>query len=200
MGRKLGGKNRKRIPSDGTPEIALVNGEVVTRIPEPEPVEQTAEKPLAFETDSIPKKYDEEIPVFGKDETDAIFDTLTTVQSVAASKMYGIPSEITRKAMEYDEFHRKKRAPRMERLLNKWAPLVVKNWKDEIGFGIVFLAVVNAQVKTMHAMNEKRKRILPQRGVTEISKPVEPPKPEPKTEPETKPVEVDELDAIGFPQ
>jgi hypothetical protein len=189
-------RKRSRVAMDDTPEISIVDGEIITKQPLPQPPEDTSEKIFV---DAASSKRDDEIPVFSKDETDAIFDTLTTVQSVAASKMYGIPSEITRKAMEYDEFHRRKLAPRMERLLNKWAPLVIKKWKDEIGFGIVFLAVVNSQVKTMHAMEDKRRKSLPKRGVTEIGKPAETPKQEPKTEPEVKPAaEVDELDSVGF--
>jgi hypothetical protein len=189
-------RKRSRIPSNDTPEISIVNGEVVTApAAEPEPLEHLEPKPFL-------KSNDDEIPVFGKDETDAVFDTLTMIQSAAASKIYSVPSEITRKAMEYDEFHRKKLALRMERLLNKWAPMLIKTWKDEIGFGIVFVAVVNSQVKTMHAMNEKRKRAIGRPGVTEMPKPSEPPKPEPKTEPEAKPAateEIDELDSVGIP-
>jgi len=45
--------------------------------------------------------------------------------------------------------------------LNKWGPAIVKTWKDEIGLGIVFFAVLNAQVRFMHILDEQRKKNLP---------------------------------------
>jgi len=98
---------------------------------------------------------------FGEDEANALLDLLGNIDSVAASKIYGVPGEITAKAFAFTPDHRKKINPPLTRVLNKWGPAIVKTWKDEIGLGIVFFAVLNAQVRFMHILDEQRKKNLP---------------------------------------
>lgn len=115
---------------------------------------------------------------FGEDESNALLDLLSGINSVAASRIYQVPTEVTSVAFSFSADHRKKINPPLTRILNKWGPAVIKTWKDEIGLGIVFLSVLNAQVRLMHILEEQRKKKQP-RPVTPIS----------KTEPEQKPVE-----------
>jgi hypothetical protein len=122
---------------------------------------------------------------FGEDEANALLDLLGNIDSVAASKIYGIPGEITSQAFAFTPDHRKKINPPLARILNKWGPAMLKTWKDEIGLGIVFFSVLNSQVRIMHILEDKRKRNLPAtsgpRSVTPISEPAAS-KPEEKIE------------------
>ena len=154
-----------------------------------------AKKYLGFETpDSV--KTAEEVG-FGDDEANALLDLLGPVDAVAASKIYGVPMEVTSVAFNFTPDHRKKINPRLTRLLNKWGPSLIKTWKDEIGCAIVVFAVVNSQVRIMHILEEKRKRGQVSSKVTPISTPEpptpEPPAPEPPTPVPSKELEVDIL-------
>jgi hypothetical protein len=203
MGRRPGGKNRQRVTFGATPEISVIDGQVVTAPASEIPLQENSHVDFREQEDlrraserveESVKPKEEEIPLFGQDEVDGIYTVLTFVESISASKMYGIPKEITDKAFQFDDFHRKKLTPGMIRLLNKWGPLIIRKWKDEIGFGIVFLSITHSQVSTMHALETKRKAALPQStpkpsNVTSIS--------EPRAE-QIKLVETDMLESVGI--
>lgn len=97
---------------------------------------------------------------FGEDEANALLDLIGNINAVAAAKIYGIPGEVTSKAFTFTADHRKKINPPLTRVLNKWAPLMLKTWKDEIGLGIVLFAVLNAQVHVMHMLENQRQKSL----------------------------------------
>ena len=98
---------------------------------------------------------------FGEDEANAFLDLLSNIDAAAASKIYGVPMEITSQAFAFTPDHRKKINPPMVRVLNKWGPSILKTWKDEIGLTIVLLAVLNAQVRVMHMMEDRRRKNAP---------------------------------------
>ena len=98
---------------------------------------------------------------FGEDEANALLDVFQGITTVGASKIYGVPIEITSQAFTYTPDHRKKMNPPLTRLLNRWGPAALKAWKDEIGFSIIFLSVLNAQVQLMRILDAKRKRLAP---------------------------------------
>jgi len=112
---------------------------------------------------------------FGEDEANALLDMIGGINSVAASKLYGIPYEITSKAFSFTPDHRKKACPPIAKVINKWAPMFLKTWKDEIGAAIILFAILNSQVRVMHILEDQRKKNLPARSpappVTPIFKP-----------------------------
>jgi hypothetical protein len=115
---------------------------------------------------------------FGDDEANALLDILGSIDSFAASAIYKVPPDICSKAFTFTPDQRKKISPPMQRVLNKWAPMILKTWKDEIGLGMVLLATLNAQVRVMHILDEQRKKNTPQKApatVTPISGTANPP-------------------------
>jgi hypothetical protein len=142
---------------------------------------KSVQKELGFTPEQAKKI--EEIG-FGEDEANALLDLLQGIDSIAASKLYGIPSEITSQAFTFSPDHRKKLGPVYARLLNKWGPAALKAWKDEIGAVVLTFAVINSQIRVMHILEEKRKKnVSPMSGprsVTPISEPAQP-RPEEKS-------------------
>lgn len=134
---------------------------------------------------------------FGEDEANALLDLLQAVDSLGAAKIYGVPMEVASQAFAFTPDHRKKMNPPLTRLLNKWGPSILKTWKDEIGFSIVFLSVLNTQVQLMHILEAKRRRLAPgPKSVTPITQapgvPVAP-----STKPEDN-VVIDPLAEVGL--
>ena len=111
---------------------------------------------------------------FGEDEANALLDLVASINSTAAARIYEVPAEITSQAFQFTPDHRRKITPPLTRVLNKWGPSILKTWKDEIGLGIVFFSVLNAQVRLMHILEEKRKKSQPRATVTEIPQPEKP--------------------------
>lgn len=131
---------------------------------------------------------------FDATEANGILDLLEVVTSIGASKVFDVPHEITSKAFTYSSLHREKLVPPFAKLMNKWGPSLLKTWKDEIGAGIVFLSVTNAQVRVMRHLEAQHKKAQP-RVVTEMPKRGEPNPPEPKP-PESEPVKVAEENPV----
>jgi hypothetical protein len=116
---------------------------------------------------------------FGEDEANALLDLLGGIDAMAASAVYKIPPDICSKAFTFSPDQRKKINPPLQRILNKWSPMILKTWKDEIGLAMVLLSTLNAQVRVMHMLDEQRKKNTPpkpQATVTSIS--ASEPKPE----------------------
>jgi hypothetical protein len=117
----------------------------------------------------------EQAQEFSEMEANALLDLLQGIEQPMASKIYGVPYEITRQAFVFTDDMRKRINPAMVKILNKWAPTILRNWKDELGFVLVFGSALNMQVQTMHHLESKRKK--------EIAAPVTPIRPEtPKPE------------------
>ena len=86
----------------------------------------------------------------------------------------------------------------MQRVMNKWAPALLKTWKDEIGLAVILVATINAQIRLMHMLEEQRKKTEPvsREKVTPISTPAKQ-EPEKKLEPvAAQPADV--LDEVGL--
>ncbi len=194
------------INADGSPDWVRMRGNTRARLLAILKTEEV-QKELGF----TPEQAKEIANVgFGEDEANALLDLLSGVDSIAASKIFGIPYEVTSQAYAFTPFHRGKINPPMIKVLNKWSPLILKTWKDEIGLAIVLVSTLNAQTRLMHILDEKRKRALPAQApapskITEMQKPEErktetPPAPAPAPaakapEPENPP---DMLENVGF--
>jgi hypothetical protein len=110
----------------------------------------------AFQQTVAAAETTEEI-LLGDDEANALLDLLSRVEAFGASKIYKIPREITDRAFVFNELHRKKLNPPLIKVANKWAPYILKKWKDEIGLAIIFGSVINAQTRAMHMLNAQAK-------------------------------------------
>jgi hypothetical protein len=123
---------------------------------------------------------------FGEDEANALLDMLGGIDSMAASAIYKIPPEVCTQAFTFTSDQRRKINPPLHRVLNKWGPAMLKTWKDEIGLAMVLFATMNAQVRVMHVLEEKRKKNQPTRAMVT---PIYAPEPKP---PETEVAKTDE--------
>ena len=182
------------VSSDGAPEwdrISPQTKEKLTSILQNPKVQ----KELGFTKEQAKQLSESDI---GEDEANAILDLLSAVDAFAASRMYKIPMEITSQAFSFTPDHRKKINPPLVKVLRKWAPAAIRNWKDEVGLAIVLSATLNAQVRMMHALENNRKKIgapapAPKSNVTPIN---EPPAPKPEEKPVAK--SDDLLENVGF--
>jgi hypothetical protein len=148
----------------------------------------SGKKPLAFETDSVVGDIKKDVrqsgglpaPVtapateqpqeFSDMEANALLDLLQGIEQPMASKVYGVPYEITRQAFVFTDDMRKRINPAMVKILNKWAPTILRNWKDELGFMLVFGSALNMQIQTMHHLEARRKKELPANKINTLEK------------------------------
>lgn len=102
---------------------------------------------------------------FDVDEANALLDFLQPVLAIGASKVYGVPAEITSQAYVFNDNMRAKLSPRMTRLLNKWGPSIFAKYKDEIGCGLILVSCVAVQTKQMKFLakraNDKKVTQMP---------------------------------------
>lgn len=132
---------------------------------------------------------------FGEDEANAFLDLLSSIDAMAASKIYGVPMEITSRAFAFTPDHRKKITPPMARVMNKWGPAFLKTYKDEIGLAVILFSTLNAQVRVMHMLEEQRRKNAPApKPVTPITQAAPAP-----VKAEEKSVAPDVLAEVGLP-
>jgi hypothetical protein len=127
-----------------------------------------------------PKEVKEAYEVaFDATEVNAILDLLQVIDATAAAKMFDVPLDITTQAYTFTDLHRSKLTPTYAALLNKWGPSVMKTWKQEIGAALVTVSVLNAQYRTMRALEKARKpaTVTTMPSKKEPSAPPPPPKP-----------------------
>lgn len=140
-------------------------------------------------------------PSMGKDESGMLLDILSLINGSIAGRLYKVPPEVTREAFQYDDFHKRKLAPPLERILNKWSPYVLKTYKDEVGFLMLFCGTLNVQVKTMHVLEAQRRAKNP--GTENVTPINEQRKTEPRTTPQAPPKPDNKaanmLDSVGIP-
>ena len=139
----------------------------------------TAQRELKFTPEQSATLED----VFGEDEANAVLDLFGTINSFAACRIYDVPLEITTQAFTFTPEHRRKLTPVYARLLNKWGPSFLKQYKDEIGAAVLTASVLNVQVQKMRVLNTTR--LHNQRPTVVVR-----PQPEPRTQPEPPTVEV----------
>jgi hypothetical protein len=99
---------------------------------------------------------------FDATEANALLDLLQIIKAAGAAKVFDVPHEITSRAFTDTELQRSKMVPPITKILNKWGPSLLKTWKDEIGAGIIFISVTNAQVQMMKHLDAQRKKSGPQ--------------------------------------
>jgi hypothetical protein len=173
------------VADDGTVDFSRMQGKTVedlknfVRRPE-------VKKNLNLETAQTGGEKDEG---FGTLEANALLDVLCGIEAPVASRLYGVPFDICHEAFQFAPEVRSKINPSMIRLLNKWAPLILKTWKDEVGFALVMGSAVNLQIQTMRLLEKKRKdkvdgatkTVIPIRSA-ESSNPIpQPPPPVPQS-------------------
>lgn len=113
---------------------------------------------------------------FGEDEANALLDLLGVVNSFAAHRIFDVPHDITTQAFTFTPDHRRKLTPVYARLLNKWGPSFLKQYKDELGAAVLTATVLNVQVQKMRMLDAQRKQRLRPTAV-------------PRTQPEPMPVD-----------
>ncbi len=158
-------------------------------------LKKDVQKELGIDTE---KKTGSSSLEFGKLECNGLFDLLELIEPPLASKVFGVPLEITSQAFKFSELHREKGSEALIPLLNKWAPFILKTWKDEIGAAMVLFSITGAQVRRMYQLNETAKPPAKKEPtpIKEIPKPVA--QKEPVIDPEKKPIGKDVLEDVGF--
>lgn len=148
----------------------------------------------------------------GSDEANALLDVIQMVKVPGATAIYKCSPAIAAQAFTDSELQRSKMTPHLAKVLNKWSPLILKTWKDEIGLAVVMLSVVNAQIRTMHILIDSQKAAPPPPRVQPAPMPSPspkkvtptPPEPEAPPKPETAPAKKEvatgdvNLENVGF--
>jgi hypothetical protein len=96
-------------------------------------------------------------PDVNDDEANMVLDLLTPVCTTAAKRIYNVSDAVADAAFQFTPEHRRKINPPLVRVLNKWLPLLIRKYADEIGLGIVLFSVINAQVKVMRMLDATEK-------------------------------------------
>lgn len=110
------------------------------------------------------------IEVFDASWTGAIFDTIGKLESFAAAKIYGFPPDIADKAFTYTAAEKEKLAVPTAKVINKYAPLWLEQYKDEIALAMLFVTItaMKFQMASMLAAQYKAA------GFNSVPKPVDP--------------------------
>ena len=97
------------------------------------------------------------IEVFDPQWTGTLFDTIGKLEAFAAQKIYGFPAEIADKAFTYSEMEKAKLAGPTARVINKYAPVWLEQYKDEIALAGLFVTItaVKFQMASMLAQQLK---------------------------------------------
>jgi hypothetical protein len=175
---------------DGKPDFARMQGKTKAQLIELLQ-NKSVQKELGFSADEA--KRIEEIG-FGEDEANGLLDLVGGINSIAASRIYKIPREVTSPAFHFTPDHRKKINPGLTRILNKWGPAILKTWKDEIGLGIVMVSVLNSQIALMHIYEARRVRANTPQPVPSKVTPISEPAPTEEKPVEKEPAVTDTVD------
>lgn len=102
------------------------------------------------------------VEVFDPAWTGTLFDTIGKIEAFAATKLYKFPPEVADKAFTYSEIEKAKLAGPTARVINKYAPLWLEQYKDEIALAGLFVTItaVKFQMASMLAaqMNSTAKK------------------------------------------
>lgn len=145
-----------------------------------EPITETDVTSASIPTEEKPKKSKvreikppESVVVCGNDEANAMLGLIQPISAWAAARFYGYDKEICNRAFRFNDSQREKISPPLIRVMNKWLPMLVKKYADEIGLGIVLLSTVNAQARVAGMLDAQEKRRAAEK-VTPISPAAEP--------------------------
>jgi hypothetical protein len=81
------------------------------------------------------------VEVFDASWTGPLYDTLGKIESFAAMKMYGFSPEVADKAFTYSEAEKAKLGPPTAKVINKYAPVWMEQFKDEIALAMLFVTI-----------------------------------------------------------
>jgi hypothetical protein len=81
------------------------------------------------------------IEVFDPAWTGTLFDTIGKIEAFAAQKLYKFPPEIADRAFTYSEMEKAKLAGPTAKVINKYAPLWLEQYKDEIALAGLFVTI-----------------------------------------------------------
>jgi hypothetical protein len=97
------------------------------------------------------------IEVFDPAWTGALFDTLGKIEAFAATKIYNFSSEVADKAFTYSQAEKDKLAGPTAKVINKYAPVWLEQFKDEIALAMLFVTItaVKFQMASMLAAQQK---------------------------------------------
>lgn len=108
------------------------------------------------------------IEVFDPSWTGTIFDAVSKLEIVLAGKMYQIPQDIAEQAFTFTAAEKEKLGPPTARVINKYAPIWLEKFKDEIA--LAFLFITMTAVKLQMAVMLQKLRASQANGV-ETAKP-----------------------------
>ena len=118
--------------------------------------EDKPKKPRKNKVQEIPQQ--SELVVIGNDEAEALLDLIQPVTRFAAKKIYKISDTVAEQAFIFSPDHRRKINPPLIRVMNKWLPMLIKKFADELGLGIILFSVVNSQIKVMQMLDYQEKQ------------------------------------------
>jgi len=81
------------------------------------------------------------VEVFDASWTGPLYDTLGKIESFAAMKMYGFSPEVADKAFTYSEAEKAELGPPTAKVINKYAPVWMEQFKDEIALAMLFVTI-----------------------------------------------------------
>ena len=104
---------------------------------------KTREKVKALMGDSAAKGATAPAPVevFDPAWCGTMFDVIGKIESFAAAKLYKMPSEIADRAFTYSQAEKDKLAGPTAKVINKYAPLWLEAYKDEIALAGLFVMI-----------------------------------------------------------
>jgi hypothetical protein len=99
------------------------------------------------------------VEVFDPAWTNALLDTLGKVESFAAVQVLKMTPEIAEKAFSYNEMEKAKIGVPLAKVINKYAPVWMEQYKDEIALAMLFVTItaVKYQMATMLMAASKAK-------------------------------------------
>lgn len=83
----------------------------------------------------------ERVEVFDPAWTGTMFDVIGKIESFAAAKLYKMPAEIADLAFTYSQAEKDKLAGPTAKVINKYAPLWLETYKDEIALAGLFVMI-----------------------------------------------------------
>jgi hypothetical protein len=93
------------------------------------------------------------VEVFDPAWTGTMFDVIGKIEAFGAAKLYKIPQEIADRAFSYSQAEKDKLAGPTAKVINKYAPLWLETYKDEIALAGLFVMItaMKFQMATMLA-------------------------------------------------
>lgn len=103
------------------------------------------------------------VEVFDASWTGPLYDTIGKIESFAAMKLYGFSPEVADKAFTYSQAEKDKLGGPTAKVINKYAPLWLEQFKDEIALAMLFVTItaVKFQMASMLAAQQQKSVVAP---------------------------------------